>query len=45
VRQHIATFLTEASLARAQHQYLQLLVGKADIQGFDMVGETSPLVQ
>lgn len=45
VRQHIATFLTEASLARAQHQYLLLLVGRADIQGFDMVGELSPLVQ
>jgi len=45
VRQHIATFLTEASLARAQHQYLMLLVGKADIQGFEMAGESSPLVQ
>jgi peptidyl-prolyl cis-trans isomerase C len=38
VRQHIATFLSESSLARARHQYLALLVGKAEIQGFEMAG-------
>ena len=45
VRQHIATFLSESSLQRARHQYLSLLVGRANIQGFEMAGESSPLVQ
>ncbi len=45
VREQIAQFLTHASQSRALHQYLQMLVGQASIQGFDMEGVDSPLVQ
>lgn len=45
VRQNIADFLSHSSYWRALHQYLQIRVGEADIQGYAMNGASSPLVQ
>lgn len=45
VREEIATFLAERARKRAIRQYLDLLVGKADIQGIEMKGAQTPLVQ
>lgn len=45
IKDQIAQFLTHASQSRALHQYLQMLVGEAKIEGFDMQGAESPLVQ
>jgi len=41
----IAEWLQAASERRATHQYLQWLVGQADIKGLDMQGADSPLLQ
>jgi len=41
----IAEWLEAASRRRATHQYLQWLVGQADIDGLDMPGADSPLLQ
>lgn len=41
----IATHLRQASWQRAVHQYIALLVGQARIDGIDLGGATSPLVQ
>lgn len=41
----IAEWLEAASQRRATHQYLQWLVGQADIKGLDMPGADSPLLQ
>ncbi len=45
VRERIAEYLGEAVWRRAVSQYIGLLIGSADIQGLDMEGTASPLVQ
>lgn len=45
VKAQIAETLTRQSWQRALHQYLQILVGKADIQGITLEGAGTPLVQ
>lgn len=45
VRERIAGYLREHVWRRAVSQYLQLLVGQADIRGIDLNGASSPLVQ
>ena len=41
----ISAYLEEASWRRAVAQYIAILAGQADIQGIDMEGAKSPLVQ
>ncbi|HZD25824.1 MAG TPA: peptidylprolyl isomerase [Alphaproteobacteria bacterium] len=41
----IAAYLREASWRRAVAQYIRLLVGRAAIEGLDLAGADSPLVQ
>jgi peptidyl-prolyl cis-trans isomerase C len=45
VHERIATYLEESSWRRAVAQYVALLAGQAHIEGFDMPGATSPLLQ
>jgi peptidyl-prolyl cis-trans isomerase C len=45
VRERIAAMLTLQSRAKALHQYMRLLVGQANIEGLQMEGADSPLVQ
>jgi peptidyl-prolyl cis-trans isomerase C len=45
VRQQIADYLTTAAWHRGVHQYLQILVGKANISGITLEGAETPLVQ
>ncbi|HYD60136.1 MAG TPA: peptidylprolyl isomerase [Noviherbaspirillum sp.] len=45
VKAQIAEALTQEAWHKALHQYLQILVGKADIQGVKLEGAVSPLVQ
>jgi len=45
VRTQIADELQRAAWQRALHQYLHILVGRADIQGVELEGAQSPLVQ
>jgi len=45
VRAQIAANLGDQAWQRALHQYMQLLVGSADIRGVAMEGAGSPLVQ
>ncbi|MCW3476362.1 peptidylprolyl isomerase [Limobrevibacterium gyesilva] len=45
VRDRIAAYLEENAWRRAVAQYVALLAGQARIEGFDMPGATSPLVQ
>lgn len=45
VKTKIAAFLTEASWRRAVSQYIQLLAGQARIEGAELEGADSPLVQ
>jgi len=45
VKSQIADQLTRQSWQRAVHQYLQILVGKADVQGVTLDGADTPLVQ
>jgi len=45
VHERIAAWLAQASERRATHQYLQWLVGQARIEGLDMPGADSPLLQ
>ncbi len=45
VRADIADWLKEASQRRATAQYLQWLVGQADIKGMEMQGADTPLLQ
>ncbi|MFT0532980.1 peptidylprolyl isomerase [Castellaniella hirudinis] len=45
VHERLAAWLEESSYRRAVHQYLQQLVGGAQIQGIPMQGADSPLVQ
>lgn len=45
VQERIAGYLQDSAWRRGVHQYLQLLVGRADIQGVTLEGAASPLVQ
>lgn len=45
VRERITALLTMQSRARALHQYMSLLVGEAQVEGIDLEGADSPLVQ
>ena len=45
VQPQIAAWLAAAALQRGIHQYLQILVGRARIEGITLEGSTSPLVQ
>ncbi|MCD0503880.1 peptidylprolyl isomerase [Bordetella petrii] len=45
VQARIASWLAQASERRATHQYLQWLAGQARIEGLDMPGADSPLLQ
>jgi peptidyl-prolyl cis-trans isomerase C len=45
VRERIVALLTMQSRARALHQYMTLLVGQALLEGVDLDGADSPLVQ
>ena len=45
VHARIAAWLTQAAERRATHQYLQWLVGQAQIEGLDISGADSPLLQ
>ena len=45
VKSQIADYLTTAAWQRGVHQYLQLLVGRARIEGVTLEGAGSPLVQ
>ena len=44
-RARIATYLEERSWRRAVAQYITLLAGQARIEGFDLPGASTPLVQ
>lgn len=44
-RERIATYLEERSWRRAVAQYISLLAGQARIDGFDLPGAATPLVQ
>lgn len=45
VRDRIAGWLREASWRRAAHQYIAILAGRAQIEGFDLIASDGPLVQ
>lgn len=45
VEQRIRDYLRESVMRRAVSQYVRLLVGKARIEGIDMAGAETPLVQ
>lgn len=45
VHERIAGQLTLQSRARALHQYMSLLVGQAQVEGLDLEGADTPLVQ
>lgn len=45
VKSQIGTWLTAAALQRGIHQYLQILVGRARIDGITLEGSATPLVQ
>lgn len=45
VRDQIANYLRESVQHKAMGQYLSLLIGRADIQGMELLGADSPLVQ
>ncbi len=45
VREQLAVFLAEQVRARALKQYLKILVRQADIQGVELEGADSPLLQ
>jgi transposase-like protein len=45
VRERIADHLREHVWRRAVSQYLQLLIGQAEIRGIDLKGANTPLVQ
>jgi len=45
VRQRIAVQLAQQSRAKALHQYMQLLAGRAEVSGLVLEGADSPLVQ
>jgi peptidyl-prolyl cis-trans isomerase C len=45
VKSQIAAWLATAALQRGIHQYLQILVGRARIEGVTLEGSATPLVQ
>ena len=45
IRGRLAEYLTEQTRIRAIRQYLKILVGQADIQGLELDGAQTPLVQ
>jgi peptidyl-prolyl cis-trans isomerase C len=45
VRERIAAELAQRSRATALHQYIRVLAGQALVEGIDLEGATSPLVQ
>jgi peptidyl-prolyl cis-trans isomerase C len=45
VKERIAVQLTQQSRAKALHQYMQLLAGRSLVEGLDLQGADSPLVQ
>jgi peptidyl-prolyl cis-trans isomerase C len=45
VRERIAEYLTERSRRRAFSQYVRLLVAEARIEGVELEGADSPLLQ
>ena len=45
VREQLAVFLAEQVRARALKQYLKILVGQANIQGVELEGADTPLLQ
>jgi peptidyl-prolyl cis-trans isomerase C len=45
IREQLAQFLAEQVRTRALKQYLQILVGQANIQGVELEGVQTPLVQ
>jgi peptidyl-prolyl cis-trans isomerase C len=45
VQAQIADELQRQAWQRALHQYLHILVGRADIEGITLEGAQSPLVQ
>jgi peptidyl-prolyl cis-trans isomerase C len=45
VRDTVARYLHEASWRRAVHQFIAVLAGRARIEGIDMEGAATPLVQ
>jgi peptidyl-prolyl cis-trans isomerase C len=45
VRDQIAGYLRDSVQHKAMSQYLSLLIGRADIQGMELLGANSPLVQ
>jgi peptidyl-prolyl cis-trans isomerase C len=45
VREKIAAFLDDRVWRQAVRQYIELLIGSADIKGIDLKGSISPLVQ
>jgi peptidyl-prolyl cis-trans isomerase C len=45
VKSQIAAWLATAALQRGVHQYLQILVGRARIEGITLEGAATPLVQ
>ena len=45
IQKQLASFLAEQVRVRALKQYLQILVGQANIQGVELDGALSPLVQ
>jgi peptidyl-prolyl cis-trans isomerase C len=45
VQQKIAKYLEERVWRQAVRQYIQLLIGAADITGIELAGASSPLVQ
>jgi peptidyl-prolyl cis-trans isomerase C len=45
VKSQIAQNLTQQTWRRGIHQYMRILIGKADIQGITLEGNESPLVQ
>lgn len=45
VKSEIADYLADAVFHRAVHQYISILAGRAEVEGVDLKGTTSPLVQ
>lgn len=45
VRARIASLLAQQSRARALHQYIRVLAGQARVEGVELEGATTPLVQ
>jgi len=45
VRERVASLLQQTAWRNGVRQYLQVLVGQADIRGLDLAGARSPLVQ